>query len=163
MLREQIQRRFGCDFAERSATSKYAIFLRFAIVPRSCRADLGRIFYFGPASFRKIAGEFDSEFRVLQSGLGVNFLFWTGEFQEVSQRISIANLDGESFSLVFPAIQAPPPPQIHAQNSRPELSAFLSNFTFSNPKSTHADFLLMGETKICNRRQPVAGNWEIWP
>ena len=37
---------------------------------------------------------------------------------------------------------------IHAQNSRPNLSAFLSNFTFSNPKFIHTDFLLTGETSI---------------
>ena len=34
------------------------------------------------------------------------------------------------------------------KSSLPNLSAFLSNFTFSNPKCSHADFLLTGETKI---------------
>ena len=41
------------------------------------------------------------------------------------------------FSALFSRIWGPPPPQkivIHAQNSRPELSASLSIFTFSNPK-----------------------------
>ena len=37
--------------------------------------------------------------------------------------------------------------KIHAHDSRPELSAFLSNFTFSNPLFFHADCLLTGETK----------------
>ena len=32
------------------------------LCPGLCRADLGGIFYFGPANFRKIAGEFLSEF-----------------------------------------------------------------------------------------------------
>ena len=57
----------------------------------------------------------------------------------------MANFDSEFFGLVFPGLQATQ--KIHAQNSRPELSAFLSNFTFSNPKFIHADFLLPGETK----------------
>ena len=43
----------------------------------------------------------------------------------------MANFDSDFFSLVFPGFQATR--KIHAQNSRPELSAFLSNFTFSNP------------------------------
>ena len=39
------------------------------------------------------------------------------------------------FSLVFPGFSPPPhpPKEIHAQNSSPELSAFLSDFTFLNP------------------------------
>ena len=52
----------------------------------------------------------------------------------------MANFD----SLVFPGFQATQ--KIHAQNSRPELLAFLSNFTFLNPKFIHGDFLLTGET-----------------
>ena len=57
----------------------------------------------------------------------------------------MANFDSEFLGLVFPGYQATQ--KIHAQNSRPELSAFLSNFTFSNPKFIHGDFLLTGETK----------------
>ena len=57
----------------------------------------------------------------------------------------MANFDSEFFGLVFPGFQATP--KTHAQNSRPELSAFLSNFTFLNPKFIHGDFLLTGETK----------------
>ena len=72
---------------------------------------------------------------VMQSGFGVNFLFWSGEFQEncrrISQRILMTNFDSEFFGLVFPGLQATQ--KIHAQNSRPELSAFLSNLTFLNP------------------------------
>ena len=56
----------------------------------------------------------------------------------------MANFDSEFFGLVFPGLQATQ--KIHAQNSRPELSAFLSNFTFLNPKFIHGDFLLTGET-----------------
>ena len=55
----------------------------------------------------------------------------------------------EFFGLVFPGFQAPPPPQkkIHAQDSRPESSAFLSNFTFSNPIFLFTPiFCLRGET-----------------
>ena len=54
----------------------------------------------------------------------------------------MANFDSEFFGLVFPGFQATQ--KIHAQNSRPELSAFLSNFTFLNPKFIHGDFLLTG-------------------
>ena len=60
----------------------------------------------------------------------------------------MANFDSEFFGLVFPGLQATQ--KIHAQNSRPELSAFLSNFTFLNPKFIHGDFLLPGETKMCD-------------
>ena len=56
----------------------------------------------------------------------------------------MANFDSEFFGLVFPGFQATQ--KIHAQNSRPELSAFLSNFTFLNPKFIHGDFLHTGET-----------------
>ena len=55
----------------------------------------------------------------------------------------MANFDSEFFGLVFPGFQATQ--KIHAQNSRPELSAFLSNFTFLNPKFIHGDFLLTGD------------------
>ena len=58
----------------------------------------------------------------------------------------MANFGSEFFGLFFPGFQATQ--KIRAQNSRPELSAFLSNFTFSNPKFIHADFLLTGETNI---------------
>ena len=88
------------------------------------------MFYFGPANCRKIAGEFLSEFR------------W---------RILIANFS----ALFFQGFRSPQ--KIHAQNSRPELSAFLSNFTFLNPKFIHGDFLLTGETNLSS---PVnSGNW----
>ena len=60
-----------------------------------------------------------------------------------------ANFDGEFFGLVFPGFQATQ--KIHARNSRPELSAFLSNFTFLNPNIFHGDFLLKGETKNFQR------------
>ena len=56
-----------------------------------------------------------------------------------------ANFDGEFFGLVFPGFQATQ--KIHAQNAHPELSAFLFNFTFLNPKFIHGEFLLPGETK----------------
>ena len=64
----------------------------------------------------------------------------------------MANFDSEFFGLVFPGLQATQ--KIHAQNSRPELSAFLSNFTFSNPKFIHGDFLLTGETESPNWETP---------
>ena len=55
---------------------------------------------------------------VMQSGFGVNFLFWTGGFLEkcrrISRRILMANLFLEFFSLVSPRLQTPQ--KIHAQN-----------------------------------------------
>ena len=60
-----------------------------------------------------------------------------------------ANFDGESFPQMFRScfsrISSPPPPK---KTSCPELSAFLSNFTFSSPKLFHADFLLNGEDQF---------------
>ena len=70
-----------------------------------------------------------------------------GNCRRISQRILMADFDTEFFGLVFPGVQATQ--KIHAQNLRPELSAFLSNFTFLNPKFIHGDFLLPGETKLC--------------
>ena len=43
-------------------------------------------------------------------------------------------------------------PKNSRPNSRPELSAFLSNFIFSNPIFIHADFLLTGKSKEYQRR-----------
>ena len=63
-------------------------------------------------------------------------------YRRISQRMLMANFFHRSFGLVLPGLQAP------HKNSRPKSSAFLSNFTFSNPKCFHADFLLTGETKI---------------
>ena len=56
----------------------------------------------------------------------------------------MANFDSELFGPVFPGFQATH--KIHAHNSPPELSAFLSNFTFLNPRFIHGDFLLSPET-----------------
>ena len=71
---------------------------------------------------------------VLQSGFGVNF--WSSEFLENCQRISQQVLMVKCFLRIFgpcfSRVSGPPPRKIHAQNSRPNLLAFLSNFTFSN-------------------------------
>ena len=85
----------------------------------------------------------DVEPEVLQSGFGVIFLFWPGEFLENCRQIS-RKFDGDFFPQIFRPyfFQSFPPP-----NSRPNVSAFLSNFTFSNPNVFHAGFLLAGETK----------------
>ena len=59
------------------------------------------------------------------------------------------------FSALFSQDFWPPP-----KNSRSELSAFLSNFTFSNPKIVHGDFLLTGETNKCFKtRQKNSAVW----
>ena len=59
------------------------------------------------------------------------------------------NFDCDFLSAIFSALffksLSPPPPKI---KSRPDLSASLSNFTFSNPTFIHADFLLTRETNI---------------
>ena len=63
---------------------------------------------------------------VLQSGFGVFFLFWPGEFWEncrqISQRILRAKFLREFLGLVFPGFQALSPPKIHAQYSRPKFT-----------------------------------------
>ena len=57
----------------------------------------------------------------MQSGFGVNFLFWPSEFEEncrwISQRNLMANFDSEFFGLVFPGFQA------HPKNSRPKFTS----------------------------------------
>ena len=88
---------------------------------------------------------------VLQSGFGVNILFLVWRiFGKLPADFS-ANFSSdfllELLSLVSPRLQGPQ--KIHAQNSRPKLSTFLSNFTLLNPKCSHADFLLTRATKIC--------------
>ena len=67
----------------------------------------------------------------------------------------MANFESEFFGLVFPGFQATQ--KIHAQNSRPELSVFLSNFTFLNPKFIHGDFLLTVEIKVWALQSDITG------
>ena len=78
----------------------------------------GEIFILVRRILGKLPANFDCEFWLRE--------FWLPEF----------------FGLVFPGLQDAQ--KNHAQNSRPELSAFLSNITFLNPKFIHGDFLLTG-------------------
>ena len=71
-----------------------------------------------------------------------------------------ANFDGKFFGLVFLGLQDTQ--KIHAQNSCPELLAFLSNFTFLNPKFIHGDFLLTGETTKSSARSRHPSLLRIW-
>ena len=89
----------------------------YFLIPRLCRADWGEFFN------------------------------WPGKCLENSLANVSANLMAfffvflvEFFGLVFPGLQVPP------KNLRPNLSAFLSNFTFSNPKCFHAASLLAVES-----------------
>ena len=85
--------------------------------PDVMQSRFGVIFFcFGSASCRKLLANFSANF--------------DGEF------------DSEFFGLGFAGFR--PPKKMHAQNSRPELSAFLSNFTFLNPKFIHSDFSAYG-------------------
>ena len=59
----------------------------------------------------------------------------------------MANLAGDFSALFFQDFRPPPQKKIHAQTSRPEVSACLSDFTFSNPFFFHADFLLTGRSR----------------
>ena len=73
---------------------------------------------------------------------------------------SSANLDSEFppeiFRPCFSRVSGPPPPpKLHAQNSHPTSSAFLSNFTFWNSNVFHADFLLTRETNIFAHTPPL--------
>ena len=82
---------------------------------------------------------------VLQSGFGVKFLIWSGEFQENCRRILMAIFSREFLALFFQGFRPKKcTPKLHDQKS----SAFLSNFTFSNPSLFHGNFLLTGETKL---------------
>ena len=83
-------------------------------------------------------------YEVLQSGFGVNFLIC------LARRI-VGKLPGNFASEFFPQIfrpcfsrvSSPPLP-----NSHPKSSAFLSNFTFLNPKCFTPIFCFTGETNI---------------
>ena len=86
---------------------------------------------------------------VVQSGFGVIF-FYFGLVNlrkigsEFGWRIFSANL-----SALFFQDFSPPPPQIHAPNSRPKLSALFSNFTFLNPNFFVTPiFCLQGRPKL---------------
>ena len=76
---------------------------------------------------------------VLQSGFGVNFYFGLANLRGKSPANFSANVGGKFFPQMFGLVSSgfrPPqkfPPKIHAQNSRSNLSAFLSNLTFFNP------------------------------
>ena len=91
---------------------------------------------------------------VLQSGFGVNFLFWPGEFGEnyrrISQRILMANFDREFFGLVFPGFQATP------KNSRPKFTSrnvgIPLQFHFLEPKIYSRRFSAYGgDQKVAMR------------
>ena len=76
---------------------------------------------------------------VLQSGFGTNLLLWPGEFWE---NVS-ANFDGEFYPRIFqpcffPSVSGPP------KMSRPETSAFLSNFIFFERKHFSRRFSVYG-------------------
>ena len=83
---------------------------------------------------------------VLQSGFGVKFLFWPGEFWEncrrISQRVLMAIFFCEFFGLVFPGFRAP------TKNSRPKFTPRIVGF----PLQFH--FL---EPKTCSRRFSAYG------
>ena len=77
-----------------------------------------------PLENREVFGRFFVP-EILQSGFGVNFLFWSGEFWENCRRILIANFDSEFFGPSFPErifrpffsrTSAPP------KNSRPKFT-----------------------------------------
>ena len=82
----------------------------------------------------------------MQSGFGVNFLFWSGEFWEnrrrISQRILMAHFDSEFFGLSFPGLKDT------QKNSRPKFTARIAGF----PPQFH--FL---EPKVYSRRFSAYG------
>ena len=90
---------------------------------------------------------------VLQSGFGVNFIFWHGELWENCRRI---NFDGEKFAENFPQIFRPcflPGFQARPKNSHPKFTPRIVGiplqFHFLEPNCFfHADFLLTGEINI---------------
>ena len=159
------------------------LFLSYEIYYEKCSKILGPdvmqirfgviCFYFGPANFRNLAGEFLSEFwwRILIANFSA--LFFQGfmppknpkgpRIEKIQSRLKFSILTFsiphknrglvggslEIFNLAWKLRDLDFFQSLgrHAQNSRPELSALLSNFTFLNPKFIHGDFLLTGETK----------------
>ena len=63
------------------------------LVPTLCRADLGWIFYFGPANCRKIAGEFLSEFwwRILMANFSALFFHGFRPPKKFTPKIHVQN------------------------------------------------------------------------
>ena len=79
--------------------------------------------------------------KVLQSGCGVDFLSWSGEFYEncpqICQSTVPANFSREYVSLVSPGFQ-PPPKKIH---SCPGFTPQIFNFRFFEPNITFLSFV----------------------
>ena len=105
--------------------------------PKIIDAEILRVSYLGPD--------------VMQSGFGVNFLFWSGELWENGRRISqwilMANFDSEFFGLVFfPGFQATP------KNSRPKFTSRIVGiplqFHFLEPKIYSRRFSAYGGDQL---------------
>ena len=87
----------------------------------------------GPISLHKKLWAFAHLTEALQSGCRVNLLVWSGEFRKIASEFLSKSLQ-RSFSGEF-CLSDPwsqDRPKIHAQNSCPKSSAFLSNFRFQN-------------------------------
>ena len=108
----------GCRIRSRESQTEVG---RLLLVPTLCRADLGWIFYFGPANFRKIAGEFLSEF------------WW---------RIFLAKFS----ALFLSGLQATQ--KIHALISRPEIVGIPLQFHFLEPEIYSRRFSAYGEGQL---------------
>ena len=83
--------------------------------------------------------------RFCRAGLGLNVLFWSGDFSE-----NCPQFLSEFFQRIFSEFSAlflqgfrPSP---HPPKFTPKIVGIPLKFTFFNPKCFHADFLLMGVT-----------------
>ena len=88
----------------------------------------------------------------LQNGFGVTF--GLANFRRIARKFlsEFVSKFVRKFSTLF--LQGLTPQEnIHAQDSRPKLSALLSKFTFLNPTYFHAEFLLPGE--INKSKKPI--------
>ena len=88
---------------------------------------------------------------VLQIRFGVTFYFGLADVRKIARTL-LSEFTGNFFAKFQPCFSrasGPPKinPKIHPKNSRPELSASLSNFTFLNPKCSRR-FSASGEDQI---------------
>ena len=89
---------------------------------------------------------------VLQSGLGVSFLIWSGEFKKIAGEFLSEFIQRfffpQNIRACFSRVSGPP------KSSGPKLSAFLSNFNILKPNLFHADVLLRGRPMFLFLEKP---------
>ena len=92
---------------------------------------------------------------VLQSGFGGDFFILA--WRILGKANFSANVDGKSFPRIFRSFSrgVTPPPKTHAQNLRPNVSPFLSKFTYSNSIFFTPIFGLRGRPAFSREKKSI--------